>query len=198
MRSSTILAAAALGGFLASRASRLLLLALLSLMPGMAATSLAQQPTIVVAPPRINPNEALDLLVTAVSGGLDLSNVTSAQISFQPGDDISEIRVLPHSNRDSISISLSVGNAQLGDRKLIILSPDLSRVIASTPVSVVAEGFECPDSQNCCRSDRKTGLCTQCQTAACPVIHVCPLGQTCCDDDGGASGHCHTCSHACP
>jgi len=179
------------------RHSRLLLLLLsLPVLLGMGTTISAQQPSIVVSPPRINPNEALDIQVTSVHGGPDLSNVTSAQVAIQPGDEISEIDVLS-SSKTVIIFSLSVGNAQLGSRTLVVFGPDLRTVLGSAPLTVVTQGLDCPDSQSCCRNDPKTGLCLQCQTATCPVTHVCPHGQDCCDDDGGASGHCNHCARLC-
>jgi hypothetical protein len=184
---------------LIGRQSRLLILTLsLPFLFGTLTGLSAQQATIVVAPPKIQPNTSTDLTVTVVNGTLDLSNFTAKQVAIQPGDDLSQIAVEFPTKRN-ITISLSVGNAQLGGRTLILFGPDLSSVVASIPLTVVAQGQStlCPGAENCCRTDRN-GLCTECTALACTVPPVCPAGQHCCDDDGGAGGHCNNCLRACP
>ena len=182
------------------RQSRLLILTLsLSFLLGALTSLSAQQANVVVAPPKIQPNTATELTVTVVSGDLDLSNFTSRQVAIQPGDDVSEIAVVLPS-KTTMGVDMSVGAAaQLGGRTLILFGPDLTSVLASVPLTVVAQGQStlCPGTENCCRTD-KTGLCIQCTALTCAFPPVCPHGQNCCDADGGAGGHCNNCARLCP
>jgi hypothetical protein len=170
--------------FIGGRSSLLLLALTLSVLLGTATTLSAQQATIVVAPPRINPNTTVILTVTSPSG-LDLSTLAAAQVAIHPNDGV--FGLVPRFSQNELSVSLIIGDAQLGPRTLIFFGPDL-RVLASAELSVVAVGGLCPGHQNCCRTDQTTHLCTDCRNQ-CPPL--CPSDKHCCEQ--GDHGECIQC-----
>jgi hypothetical protein len=166
------------------RSSLLLLVLTLSVLLETATTLSAQQATIVVAPPRINPNTTVLLTVTSPSG-LDLSTIAAAQVAIHPNDGI--FGLATRFSQNELTVSLIIGNAQLGPRTLIFFGPDF-QVLASAELSVAAMGGVCPGRQNCCRTDPTTHLCPDCRNQ-CP--NLCPSDKHCCGL--GDNGECIQC-----
>jgi hypothetical protein len=165
------------------RSTLLLLVLTLSVLLETATTLSAQQ-ALVVAPPRINPNTTVVLTVTSPSG-LDLSTIAAAQVAIRPNDGIFGLET--GFSQNELTVSLIIGNAQLGPRTLIFFGPDFG-VLAFAELSVEAVGGVCPGRQNCCRTDPTTHLCLDCRNE-CP--NLCPSDKRCCEL--GDKGQCIQC-----
>ena len=126
--------------FVGGRSSLLLRVLTVSVLLGTTTTLSAQQATIVVAPPRIEPFHSVDLTVTSPS--LDLSTISAEQVEIKPMDGISPLGV-DHFDHDLILHFSTERNIKLGLRQLILHSPGGIQVLASAVIEVVDVGGFC-------------------------------------------------------
>jgi hypothetical protein len=127
--------------------------------------AMPQVPGISVVPNRVMVSSTSSLNVTS-TGCFDLSDVTPSQVSLNPNDGISNLRVTQLAP-SSLGLSFAVaGNASLGNRRLVIDNGDASaaavlEIARPSPPPRPPPPHHCGAGQRCCEDDGE-GSCTMC------------------------------------